>query len=324
MSDSPRALLLGEIAVSTKLTYLALSKDTLTAKPSCASVKVMGSRPITATRSSGREVAWGVSLSATVHGLAFGVAIATSPCGKAPQAAARITETRNPVVVILPFTTSSAIIREAATKGAPLPPAAPAPMRRTAPRSISQRISQRVGQRAVAPAASTVVSDDSPARSIASAAPAAASAATAAGDIEGPTSVASGGNGVGGGAGEGQGNGFPAGCCNGADTGEGQSGNHLSTSVKSAARPLVSPRPPYPREARLSGWEGTVVLQLLIDVDGYVTQVTVATSSGHALLDQSAVTTARKWRFAPAIDAGRPTAKVHEIRFRFRLDDRLG
>ena len=97
-----------------------------------------------------------------------------------------------------------------------------------------------------------------------------------------------------------------------------------ATPIRVAAHPLVHPRPPYPREARLSGWEGTVVLRILVDTEGQPAQVTIAASSGHALLDDSALATARAWRFSPALENGRPTAMVHEVRFRFRLDEGVG
>jgi TonB family protein len=35
------------------------------------------------------------------------------------------------------------------------------------------------------------------------------------------------------------------------------------------------------------GWEGTVILRLLVDTQGYVAKVTLVTGSGFALLDES-------------------------------------
>jgi protein TonB len=72
------------------------------------------------------------------------------------------------------------------------------------------------------------------------------------------------------------------------------------------------------------GWEGTVILRLLVDTQGNVAKVTVVTGSGFALLDESAVDAARHWRFEPSREGGRPTAMVHEVRFRFRLDNAMG
>lgn len=72
------------------------------------------------------------------------------------------------------------------------------------------------------------------------------------------------------------------------------------------------------------GWEGLVVLRLLVDVHGNVAQVSVTTGSGFTLLDEAAVDAARRWRFEPARDGDRPIAMPHEVRFRFRLDNPTG
>jgi len=57
------------------------------------------------------------------------------------------------------------------------------------------------------------------------------------------------------------------------------------------------PKPPYPYEARLQHMEGTVSVQLDV-VDGQLTGAEVAASSGHALLDRSALAWIRQhWRF---------------------------
>jgi TonB family protein len=52
--------------------------------------------------------------------------------------------------------------------------------------------------------------------------------------------------------------------------------------------------------------------------------VAVIASSGHKPLDDSAMDAAKRWRFAPALENGRPTAMAHEVRIRFRLDEAFG
>jgi protein TonB len=69
------------------------------------------------------------------------------------------------------------------------------------------------------------------------------------------------------------------------------------------------------------GWQGSVVLRVLVDAQGNATEVTVVASSGQSVLDQSAVEAVRRWKFSPALEAGRPAAMVHDVRIRFRLDD---
>ena len=45
----------------------------------------------------------------------------------------------------------------------------------------------------------------------------------------------------------------------------------------------------------MRGWEGTVRLQLSLEADGKVAAAGVYASSGHPVLDRSALLTARAW-----------------------------
>lgn len=69
------------------------------------------------------------------------------------------------------------------------------------------------------------------------------------------------------------------------------------------------------------GWEGSVVLRVLVDARGNPVEVTVVVGSGQRVLDRSAVEAIQHWRFSPALEAGRPVAMAHDVRIRFRLDD---
>jgi TonB family protein len=64
---------------------------------------------------------------------------------------------------------------------------------------------------------------------------------------------------------------------------------------------LKNPAPHYPMEARRNKWEGTVVLEAMVGVDGMVKNVTVKESSGHSILDDAALKTVRTWQFHPAL-----------------------
>ncbi|NNL76679.1 MAG: TonB family protein, partial [Desulfobacterales bacterium] len=66
-----------------------------------------------------------------------------------------------------------------------------------------------------------------------------------------------------------------------------KSDDSLSGSVLKIARPRYKQNtsPPYPRKARRLGYEGIVLLKVLIDENGRVDQLTVLESSGHAILD---------------------------------------
>lgn len=49
----------------------------------------------------------------------------------------------------------------------------------------------------------------------------------------------------------------------------------------------------YPASARLNGWEGRVVVRAVIQMDGHLTNLSVAESSGHETLDQAAMDAVR-------------------------------
>ena len=57
--------------------------------------------------------------------------------------------------------------------------------------------------------------------------------------------------------------------------------------------------PEYPKESKVLGEQGKVVLKILIDIEGYVKSVELSSSSGYKKLDESAIQTATKWRFLP-------------------------
>lgn len=62
----------------------------------------------------------------------------------------------------------------------------------------------------------------------------------------------------------------------------------------------ANPAPIYPRLARLKGWEGTVILRILVDADGKVQEINIHQASGYSILDDEALKTVKKWKFVPA------------------------
>lgn len=72
------------------------------------------------------------------------------------------------------------------------------------------------------------------------------------------------------------------------------------------ASQLNNPAPIYPPMSRRLREQGTVFLELLIQPDGTVSEITVRTSSGFARLDASALAAVKKWRYVPAKRAGVP------------------
>ncbi|MEN5118943.1 TonB family protein [Luteimonas sp. TWI662] len=74
----------------------------------------------------------------------------------------------------------------------------------------------------------------------------------------------------------------------------------------STPRPLSTPQPRYPRASLRRGETGDVMLRVHVGADGRVAGIDVIAGSGHARLDRAAVSAVRRWRFEPAMRAGRP------------------
>ncbi len=62
----------------------------------------------------------------------------------------------------------------------------------------------------------------------------------------------------------------------------------------------INPPPPYPADALSARQEGTVTLRVTISVEGRVSAISIYSSSGVKSLDDSALTTVRRWVFVPA------------------------
>ncbi len=86
---------------------------------------------------------------------------------------------------------------------------------------------------------------------------------------------------------------------------------------------LKNPPPPYPSAAIERGQEGVVLLSVHIDQTGQAEKVEIKKSSGHHLLDESALRTVRKWKFDPAHIGFFKTDSQIDIPIRFVLKDEL-
>lgn len=81
-----------------------------------------------------------------------------------------------------------------------------------------------------------------------------------------------------------------------------------------------APAPKYPREEMLAGRQGTVLLQILVDVDGKPLQVTIHQSSGNRELDRAAQRHVQKsWTFRPAMKDGRAIQAIGIVPIEFKL-----
>lgn len=82
-----------------------------------------------------------------------------------------------------------------------------------------------------------------------------------------------------------------------------------------------APAPTYPRAAQRMGVEGTVLLQVLVDVDGRPLQVDIRRSSGDRRLDAAARDQVlARWRFRPALRDGHPVQALGLVPIHFRLE----
>jgi protein TonB len=84
---------------------------------------------------------------------------------------------------------------------------------------------------------------------------------------------------------------------------------------------LSNPPPDYPPVSRLRRETGTVVVRVLIGVDGRAQEGHIEKSSGYTRLDDAALTTARdRWRYRPGTRAGTPEAMWFNVPIRFVLE----
>lgn len=82
-----------------------------------------------------------------------------------------------------------------------------------------------------------------------------------------------------------------------------------------------APSPDYPRAAIQRSLEGTVLLRVLVGIDGRPLEVGIEKSSGHAVLDREALRhVQRTWRFRPALRDGQAVQAVGIVPIDFRLD----
>lgn len=82
----------------------------------------------------------------------------------------------------------------------------------------------------------------------------------------------------------------------------------------------INPRPSYPPVAKRRGYEGTVVLDVLVTREGRAGEVIVVQSSGYAILDRRALATVKKWVFVPARRGTEPVEMQVTVPIVFELN----
>ncbi len=89
--------------------------------------------------------------------------------------------------------------------------------------------------------------------------------------------------------------------------------------IMSHASATYAPEPVYPADARRRRVEGSVVVRIAVSVSGRTDRAWIERTSGHADLDQAALSAAGKMRCVPAMRGGQPAAEQLRRTYRFRL-----
>jgi len=80
-----------------------------------------------------------------------------------------------------------------------------------------------------------------------------------------------------------------------------------------------NPSPKYPRIARMRGYQGNVLLDVLVNKDGKVHYLKIFKSSGYPLLDNAATSTVKHWLFEPGMIGDEKVDMWVRVPIRFEL-----
>jgi protein TonB len=84
--------------------------------------------------------------------------------------------------------------------------------------------------------------------------------------------------------------------------------------------PTYSVAPRYPREARSTGVEGWIELQLELDSQGHVIRSDVLESEPPGFFDDAAKTAVARWRYCPPTEVGQPYPDPHTTKLKFEIE----
>jgi periplasmic protein TonB len=84
---------------------------------------------------------------------------------------------------------------------------------------------------------------------------------------------------------------------------------------------LRNPPPIYPAEAKRNRQQGVALFRVMVSSAGQAESVRLIKSSGHRILDNSALDAVRKWKFHPASIGGVKVSSTVKVPVRFRLDE---
>jgi protein TonB len=99
-------------------------------------------------------------------------------------------------------------------------------------------------------------------------------------------------------------------------------GQELPPTPVREATPLYrrNPLPDYPLLGRKRGYQGTVILEVLVSREGRVADLRLSSSSGYSVLDQAALTSVKTWLFDPGTRGGEKIDMWVKVPVRFQLE----
>ncbi len=93
----------------------------------------------------------------------------------------------------------------------------------------------------------------------------------------------------------------------------------VAPAIITEAEPLykVNPEPPYPKIARKRGYQGIVILSVLVNKEGRVDNLWVFESSGYNILDNAAFDAVKEWLFEPGREGDTPVEMWVQVPVKF-------
>ena len=79
--------------------------------------------------------------------------------------------------------------------------------------------------------------------------------------------------------------------------------------------------PAYPSIARRRGYQGSVILSVKVLINGTAGELIIKKSSGHSILDRTALRAVKQWKFKPASRMGVPVTMWVDVPVRFILEE---
>ncbi|MFH0802561.1 MAG: energy transducer TonB [bacterium] len=85
---------------------------------------------------------------------------------------------------------------------------------------------------------------------------------------------------------------------------------------------LIKSEAAYPPIARQNEWDGSVVVEISVSSEGTPEECKIIATSGHPALDQAALEAARKTKFRPASQEGKPVVCLVSLTYSFNFNSR--